>query len=389
MKNNFNIPYGKQDITEKDIEAVVKALKGELITQGNIVPEFEEKLAKYHDVKYAVLFSNGTAALHGAYYALGVKEGDEVISSPITFVASTNAGIYQGATPKFVDIDEHNYCIDLHKLKDAINDKTKVITLVSYAGYPVDIKKIREIIKDTDIKIIHDAAHAIGAKRDNDGICKYADMTMLSFHPVKHITTGEGGAILTDSKEYYEKLIMFRSHGITRNRDYMQKDDGPWYYEMLELGYNYRITDICSALGISQFERIEENLLSRQKIAKKYFEELKNISDITLPKYEFMPEDTKTLPDSFNSYHLFPILLKDEEQRKEFYSYMRDNNIFVQVHYYPVHLQPYYKEHYGFKEGDFPISENFYKREISLPMYMTLKEEEQNYVIDTIKNFFK
>lgn len=385
----FKIPYGKQHITDSDIDSVVKALKGELITQGNIVPEFEEKLAKFHDCKYAVAFSNGTAALHGAYFAIDTKKGDEIISSPITFVASTNAGIYQGAIPKFVDIDEKTYCIDLDKVDEAITNKTKAITPVSYAGYPVDIKKLRDIIGNRDIKIIHDAAHAIGARLNGDSIVKYADMAMVSFHPVKHITTGEGGAILTDSKEYYDKLIMFRSHGITRDRDLLLKDDGPWYYEMQHLGYNYRITDICAALGVSQLERIEENFLNRLNIAKKYFEDLKDVKEIFLPINEFDLSDLTKLPKTFNSYHLYPILVNDKSIRKDFFNYMRENNIFVQVHYYPVHLQPYYMENYGFKKGDFPIAEDFYEREISIPMFMTLTEPEQNYVIETIKNYFR
>lgn len=385
----FKIPYGKQHITDSDVDSVVKALKGELITQGNIVPEFEEKLAKFHNCKYAVAFSNGTAALHGAYASIDTKKDDEIISSPITFVASTNAGIYQGAIPKFVDIDEKTYCIDLDKVNDVITSKTKAITPVSYAGYPVDIKKLREIIGNRDIKIIHDAAHAIGARLNGDSIIEHADMAMVSFHPVKHITTGEGGAILTNSKEYYDKLVMFRSHGITRDRDLLLKDDGPWYYEMQSLGYNYRITDICASLGVSQLERIEENLLNRLNIAKKYFEGLKDIEEITLPINEFDLSDLTTLPKTFNSYHLYPILVNDKSIRKDFFNYLRENNIFVQVHYYPVHLQPYYMENYGFKKGDFPIAEDFYEREISIPMFMTLTEPEQNYVIETIKNYFR
>lgn len=388
MKNDYKIPYGKQCITDEDILAVTNALKSELITQGNSVPEFEEKLAKYHDCKYAVVFGNGTQALHGAYYAFGITEGDEIISSPITFVASTNAGLYEGAIPKFVDMDIDTYCIDINKIDSAITDKTKVITPVSYAGYPVDIKKIRDVIGNRDIKILHDAAHAIGARREGESISKYADMTMISFHPVKHITTGEGGVILTDNKEYYDKLMLFRSHGITRDRSIMRKDDGPWYYEMLELGNNYRMTDICASLGVSQLKRIDENLLCRQKIAKRYFDELKDIEEITLPYNEFSLENLETLPESFHSYHLYPILLKDEETRLAFFNYMREHNIFVQVHYYPVHLQPYYMDNFGFKNGDFPVAENFYKREVSIPMFMTLSIDEQNYVIKTIKDFF-
>lgn len=391
------ISYGKQYIDEADIEAVLEALQSDYMTQGPKVKEFEDKVAKYHGCKYAVAFCNGTAALHGAYYAVGLKEGDEFITSPITFAASGNGALYLGGVPKFVDIDKDTYNIDTTKLKENITNKTKVITPVSLAGYPVDLKAIREIIDETgkDIKIIHDAAHAIGAKRDGRNIVDYADVTILSFHPVKHVTTGEGGMVLTNDEEYYKRLCLFRTHGITRNPKELIENHGAWYYEMQDLGYNYRITDMQCALGMTQIDKLDNSLYKRNQIAKYYEEELKDIEWLKLPlgyfskewlhdkKYESLREK----PENLNSYHLFPILLKNSEERKRFFDYMRENNIFVQVHYIPLHTMPYYKEKYEYKKGDFPIAENYYEREVSLPMYPTLTKEELEYIVKKIKEF--
>ena len=391
------ISYGRQYIDEVDIKVVLETLQSDYMTQGPKVKEFEDKVAKYHGCKYAVAFCNGTAALHGAYYAVGLKEGDEFITSPITFAASGNGALYLGGVPKFVDIDKDTYNIDTTKLKENITNKTKVITPVSLAGYPVDLKAIREIIDETgkDIKIIHDAAHAIGAKRDGRNIVDYADVTILSFHPVKHVTTGEGGMVLTNDEEYYKRLCLFRTHGITRNPKELIENHGAWYYEMQDLGYNYRITDMQCALGMTQIDKLDNSLYKRNQIAKYYEEELKDIEWLKLPlgyfskewlhdkKYESLREK----PENLNSYHLFPILLKNSEERKRFFDYMRENNIFVQVHYIPLHTMPYYKEKYGYKKGDFLIAENYYKREVSLPMYPTLSKEELEYIVKKIKKF--
>lgn len=391
------ISYGKQYIDKFDIEAILETLQSDYMTQGPKIKEFEDKVAKYHGCKYAVAFCNGTAALHGAYYAIGLKKGDEFITSPITFAASGNGALYLGGVPKFVDIDKDTYNIDITKLKENITNKTKVITPVSLAGYPVDLKAIREIIDETgkDIKIIHDAAHAIGAKRDGRNIVEYADVTILSFHPVKHITTGEGGMVLTNDEEYYRRLCLFRTHGITRNPEELIENHGAWYYEMQDLGYNYRITDMQCALGITQMDKLDNSLYKRNQIAKYYEEELKDIEWLKLPLGYFSKEwlddkkyeGLKEKPENLNSYHLFPILLKNSEERKRFFDYMRENNIFVQVHYIPLHTMPYYKGRYGYKKGDFPIAENYYAREVSLPMYPTLSNEELKYVLKKIKEF--
>lgn len=391
------ISYGRQFIDEDDIKTVVETLKSDYMTQGPKIKEFEDKVAEYHGCKYAVAFCNGTAALHAAYYSVGLKKGDEFITSPITFAASGNGGLYLGGIPKFVDIDKDTYNIDINKLSEAITEKTKVITPVSLAGYPVNLKAIREIIEKTekDIKIIHDAAHAIGALREGRNIVDYADVTILSFHPVKHVTTGEGGMVLTNSEEYYKKLCLFRTHGITRDPKELLENHGAWYYEMQDLGYNYRITDMQCALGITQMNKLNNSLYKRNKIARFYEKELKDIEWLKLPlgyfskewlddeKYEALKEK----PENLNSYHLFPILLENSDERKKFFNYMRENNIFVQVHYIPLHLMPYYRENFGYKKGDFPVAEDYYSREVSLPMYPTLKDEELNYVIKIIKNF--
>lgn len=391
------ISYGKQFIDEDDIKIVVETLKSDYMTQGPKIKEFEDKVAEYHGCKYAVAFCNGTAALHAAYYSVGLKKGDEFITSPITFAASGNGGLYLGGIPKFVDIDKDTYNIDINKLSEAITEKTRVITPVSLAGYPVDLKAIRGIIEKTgkDIKIIHDAAHAIGALREGRNIIDYADVTILSFHPVKHVTTGEGGMVLTNSEEYYKKLCLFRTHGITRNPEELLENHGAWYYEMQDLGYNYRVTDMQCALGITQMNKLNRSLYKRNQIARFYEKELKDIKWLKLSLGYFSKEwlddekykDLKEKPENLNSYHLFPILLGDSEERKKFFDYMRENNIFVQVHYIPLHLMPYYRENFGYKKGDFPVAEDYYSREVSLPMYPTLKDEELNHVIKIIKGF--
>lgn len=389
------IPYGTQYIDDKDIEIVIETLKSPYMTQGPKVAEFEKIVAEYHGCKYAVAYSNGTAALHAAYFAVGLTEGDEFITSPITFAASSNGGLYLGGVPKFVDIDSKTYNIDINKIEKAITSKTKVLTPVSFAGFPVDLKAIREIADKYNLKIIHDAAHAIGAKIEGRNIVDYADVTILSFHPVKHVATGEGGMVLTNDESYYKKLQLFRTHGITRNEEELVENHGAWYYEMQELGYNYRITDLQCALGISQMNKLDNSIYKRNKIAQRYENELEDLKWLELPMNYF---DKKWLeeekynnllekPENLNSYHLFPVLVKDKNDRKRFFDYMRTNNIWVQVHYIPVHTMPYYKKQFGYKVGDFPIAEDFYSREVSIPMYPSISNEELEYVIKIIKEF--
>lgn len=388
------IPYGTQFIDQKDIDTVIETLKSPFMTQGPKVAEFEQSVASFLGAKYAVAFSNGTAALHACYYASGIKKGETFLTSPNTFVASANGGLYVGAKPGFVDIDEQTYNMDLDKLKTALTDDVKVVTPVSYAGYPVNLKKVREIVGPERV-IIHDAAHAIGAKIDNQNIVDFADMTILSFHPVKHVATGEGGMVVTNSKELYHKLKRFCTHGITKEASELQNNEGPWYYEMQELGYNYRLTDLQAALGVTQLNKLNQSLYKRNRIAEKYDQAFSEIEWLKTPK-EISPIsewidniDVNEIEavENLHAYHLYPIQVEAGVSRERLFNYLRENNIFVQVHYIPVHLQPYYQEKFGFKAGDFPIAESFYSKEISLPMFPTLTDEEQAYVIRKIKEF--
>lgn len=373
------IPYGRQNIDQIDIDSVIEVLRSRFITTGPKADEFEAKLADYCGAKFAVVFNSGTSALHGAMYAAGIGSGDEVITTPMTFLASANAALYVGAKPVFVDIDLATYCIDITQIKEAVNSRTKAIVPVDYAGYPVDIDRIREIAKQYNLVIIEDAAHALGAYQKDSKVGTRADMTMFSFHPVKHITTGEGGVIVTDNEEYYLKLRAFRNHGIVREELFLQENHGPWYYEMQDLGYNYRITDFQCALGISQMSKLEGFISERNHLALYYDEVFKELDWVITPPR--VPEDSR------HAYHLYPLLLEPGIDRFKFFNYLWDHNIRVQVHYIPIHLQPYYREHFGYKLGDFPVAEDFYKREISLPLYPGLSKEEQDYIIKTVKAF--
>ncbi len=372
------IPYGRQSINEDDIQAVIEVLKSDFLTTGPKIAEFERKFASYVGAKYAVAVSNGTAALHIACMAAGLKKGDEVITTPITFAASANCALYCGATPVFADIDPVTYNISPESIEACITDRTKVIIPVHYTGQACDMDKIHETAKRHNLLIIEDAAHAVGAEYKGHRIGTLSDMTEFSFHPVKHITCGEGGIVTTNSEELYEKLKLFRTHGITRDERYLHKTDGPWYYEQLELGYNYRITDIQAALGISQLDRIELFLKKRRDIAKKYDEAFEKISGITIPlQAEY----------SLSAYHLYVIKV-DKSIRKELFEFLRANNIGVNVHYVPVYTFPYYREH-GYENVKCENAEKLYESMISLPMYYDLTEEEQNYVIEKVKEFIQ
>lgn len=373
------IPYGRQNIDEEDLKAVIEALCSDWITQGPLVEEFEARVAEYCGARYGVAFNSGTSALHAGMYAAGIEGGDEVITTPLTFVATANAALYVGARPVFVDIDEKTYCIDTERIEAAITSRTRAIVPVDYAGYPVEMKRIKEIADKYNLVVIEDAAHALGAVREATKVGTQADMTMFSFHPVKHITTGEGGMIICNNPDYYERLKLFRSHGITKEAEYLEADDGPWYYEMQELGYNFRITDIQCALGISQMNKLEEFLHERRLLARKYDQAFNNINWLQTPP--------TPLPGSSHAYHLYPLLQAKEVNRTELFTYLREHNIGVQVHYIPVHLQPYYRRHFGYKPGDFPKAENFYAGEISLPLYPGLTSEQQEYVINMVVGY--
>lgn len=365
------LPYGKQTIDDDDINEVIKTLKSPLITQGPKIEEFEKNIAKYCGAKHAVAFNSGTSALHGAYFALGIGKGDEVITSPNTFVATSNAALYLGANVNFGDIELKTGNLNASKIK--ISEKTKLISPVHYSGQPVDLKEFSEIAAENDLKIFEDGAHALGAEYNGKkiGSLKYSEMAMFSFHPVKHITTGEGGIIVTNNEEYYERLQLFRSHGITKN-NLVNEYHGDWYYEMHELGFNYRITDIQCALGISQLKKLDSFIKARRKIAKIYDDLFEDnpYFDIIIEK-----ENRKS------AYHLYPILLNDKfvNYKSEIFAKLRQEGIGVQVHYIPVYKQPYY-QNLGFNNESCPICEEFYKKEISIPMYPTLSDDDVDFV---------
>lgn len=379
-----NISYGRQFISQEDIDAVVETLQSDFLTQGPKIIEFEQKFAEYVGADYALAVSNGTAALHLSALALNVKKGDKIITTPLTFVASANSILYCGGEIDFVDIDPNTYLLDLNKLEEKLSNSApntyKGIIPVDFAGYPVQAEHFRQIANKYNLWIIEDACHAPGAKFiDSKGIeqktgnGKFSDIQVFSFHPVKHIATGEGGMITTNSKELYEKLYLLRTHGITRDPEKLRENHGGWYYEMQELGYNYRLCDIQASLGISQLNRAKTGVLKRNSIAQKYNLAFKGL-DIQTP---FITD---------NSYHAYHLYIIQVNNRNGLYEHLRTNNIFAQVLYYPVHLQPYYKQ-FGWKKGDFPIVENYYERCLALPMFPTLNDEEQDFVIEKVKEF--
>ncbi len=371
------IPYGKQSIDEDDIQAVVETLRSDWLTTGPKVTEFERALADKAGAKYAVVFSSGTAALHGAYFAAGVGYGDEVITTPITFAATSNAALYLGARPVFVDVRPDTINIDPEKIEEKITPCTKVLAPVDFAGHPADLKEIMGIAEKHNLVVVEDASHALGAVYHGRTIGSIAHMTVFSFHPVKHITTGEGGAVTTDNQEYYEKLTAFRSHGIIRDKDKLNDYHGPWYHEMQFLGYNYRITDIQCALGISQLKKIDSFLKKRQEIVNSYNSSLKQLSYLQLPN---------ALPDIIPAWHLYYIELKNEEQRKVVYQKFHENGIGVQVHYLPVYWHPYYRD-LGYVKGLCLEAENYYRRALSLPLYPDMTANDVDFIINIINNF--
>ncbi|QTN00387.1 UDP-4-amino-4,6-dideoxy-N-acetyl-beta-L-altrosamine transaminase [Sediminibacillus dalangtanensis] len=372
------LPYSKQWIREEDIQAVVDVLRGDYLTTGPYIDKFEQSIAKYVDAKYAVAFSSGTAALHGACFAAGIQDGDEVITTPMTFAASANCILYQGGTPVFVDIDRDTYNIDSRKVAQSITDRTKAIIPVDFTGQPADLDEILEIAKANDLIVIEDAAHALGATYKGRKVGSLSDMTMFSFHPVKQITTGEGGIITTNNRAYYDKLIQFRSHGITRDKNKIKDSHGLWYYEMQFLGYNYRMTDIQAALGISQLKKNEHFLKLRKKYAAMYNEAFSKMDLLDIP---FQNQGIES------SWHLYVIrlnLCKLRASRKEIFEELQKENIGVNVHYIPVHFQPYYSE-LGYRRGICPNAEDLYECIISLPLFPAMTERDTEDVITAVK----
>ncbi len=374
------LPYGHQWIDEEDIAAVIEVLHSDWITQGSKVAEFEKEFVKYVGARYAVAVNSGTAALHTACFAAQIKKGDEAITTSITFAASANCILYQGGTPIFADIDADTLNIDLVEIKKKITTKTKALIPVDFTGRPVDLEKILQIARKNKLIVIEDASHALGATYKDRKIGSISDMTIFSFHPVKHITTGEGGMITTNNKEYYEKLKLFRTHGISKEKDKLLNYDGPWYYEMQELGYNYRLTDFQCALGISQLKKIDKFISRRREIVKKYNSEFKDILEIKIP--EINPADSNP------AWHIYMIQLnldKLKEGRREIFEALRAENIGVNVHYIPVHLQPYYQKRFGYCPGDFPKAENYYSRAITLPVFPKMSDKDIDDVVSAVK----
>ena len=378
-----NIPYAKQHIDKKDIDSVIKTLKSDFITQGPKIRDFEKAFSDYIGVKHAVAVNNGTSALHAAVLSLGLKPGDRVITTPITFAASANCVRYVGGEVWFADIDPNTYLISLSKVKELIENYPKGffkgIIVVDFAGLPVNLEEFRLLANKHNLWIIEDACHAPGAyfidsngNKQKSGNSKYADIGIFSFHPVKHIACGEGGMITTNSDFIYDKLNLLRTHGISKKN--IRNSDGFWYYEMKSLGYNFRLTDIQSALGISQLSKNDNGLKKRNHIAIKYKSAFKD-----LIKFQHLPKN------SFNAHHLFVIEI---DKRKKLYDYLRKYNIYAQIHYIPIHTFPYYKK-IGYKDADLSSSEHYYSRCISLPMYPTLSNSDQKFVIDKVLDFVK
>ena len=384
------IPYGKQDINQQDIDSIVDVLKSDFLTQGPQVPAFERALAKYTGANYAVAVNSATSALHIACLALGLGEGDWLWTSPITFVASANCGLYCGAKVDFVDIDPDTYNMCPKTLeKKLIEAKAegkvpKVVVPVHLSGQPCDMKSIAKLAADYGFKVIEDASHAIGGKYHDlpVGNCEYSDITVFSFHPVKIVTTAEGGAAMTNCNELSNRMALLRSHGVTRNSEQMEgQSHGDWYYQQIDLGFNYRMTDIQAALGISQLKRLEDFITARHYLSDRYNKLLYSLP-VILP-YQ--------LENTYSGLHLYVIRLRLDKiasTHKEVFDALRCNGIGVNLHYIPVHTQPYY-ENMGFSVGDFPESELYYSEAISLPMFHFMTEEQQDRVIQVLSNVLK
>jgi len=368
------LPYGHQCLDDDDISAVAEVLKTDWITQGPKIAEFEKRVADYCGAKYAVAVSNGTAALHAACVVAGVSGGDEIITTPITFAATANVIVHLGGKPVFADIKEDNMNIDPREILKKLSSRTKVILPVDFTGYPADLEEIISVAREKNLIVIEDACHALGAEYRGKPIGSLSDMTVFSFHPVKHITTGEGGMVLTDNQEFYDNLKILRHHGITKNCS----DQGPWYYEVVQPGYNYRLTDFQCALGLSQMNKLGRFIQRRREIATKYNEAFSQMKEIIIP-----PRGNDTKP----VYHIYVIQLRTETlsvSRKEIFEALTLENIGVNVHYVPVHLHPFYQRQFGYRKGDYPISERYYERAITLPIFPGMTDDDADDVIKAV-----
>lgn len=384
------IPYGRQEITQADIDAVVAVLKSDFLTQGPLVPQFESKVADYCGAQHAVAVNSATSALHVACLALGVGSGDWLWTSAVTFVASANCGLYCGARVDFVDIDPNTFNLCPAALEEKLQAAEqagclpKVVVPVHLCGQSCDMRAIHKLSRKYGFKVIEDASHAVGGKYRQEpiGNCRYSDITVFSFHPVKIVTTAEGGLATTNDAELAERMRLFRTHGITRNPDRLSRaPDGPWYYEQLELGYNYRMSDLHAALGVSQMDRIDEYVAARHALARRYDELLVDLP-VTTPWRH---------PDGDSAFHLYVIRVADrvgDDTHKKVFDALREQGIGVNLHYMPVHLQPYYQA-LGFRDGQFPEAERYYRQAISLPLFPSLTTSQQDTVVAALKKALK
>lgn len=371
------LPYGRQSIDESDIQAVVETLRSDWLTTGPKIAEFEEAMAAWVGAKYAVSFSSGTAALHAAAFTAGLQPGDEAITSPLTFAATANCVLYQGATPVFADVVEDTLNLDPELVATRITARTKAILPVDYAGHPADLDSILQLADRHGLIVIEDACHALGAEYRGRRVGSAAHMTVFSFHPVKHLTTGEGGMVTTDNALFAETLRRFRNHGISSNARQRQ-NAGQWHYEMVLLGFNYRLTDVACALGLTQLKRLEANLARRRQIAALYSSAFRNTPGVPSPR---------TRPDVHHAWHLYPIrldLTKLSVGRAEVFQALRAENIGVNVHYIPVHRHPYYRDRFGYKGGEYPVAEAAYERLVSLPMFHGMSDSDVEDVVHAV-----
>lgn len=379
------IYYGKQSIDEADIQAVEEVLRSDFLTQGPAIEKFERSVAAYCGVKYAVAVTNATSALHIACLAAGLGKGDILWTSPITFVASANCGLYCGASVDFVDIDEKTYNMSVNALEEKLrqakkeNRLPKIVVPVHLAGQSCDMRRIRELSETYGFTVLEDASHGVGADylKTKVGSCTFSDMAVFSFHPVKIITTGEGGMVLTNDKTLYERLILYRSHGITRDPAKMTHEaDGPWYYQQITLGFNYRMTDIQAALGASQMTRLDAFVARRRELAARYNALLKDFPLVT-------PDVMKGADPSWHIYIVRMVFGQIGKTKRQIFEEMKERGVVLNLHYIPVHRQPYY-EKLGFRQGDFPHSEKYYEEAFTLPLYYSLANDEQDYIVESL-----
>jgi UDP-4-amino-4,6-dideoxy-N-acetyl-beta-L-altrosamine transaminase len=377
------LSYGRQWIDDDDVAAVVSVLRGDWLTQGPTITEFERALATYTGARHCVAVANGTAALHIAVQALGIPPGAEGITTPNTFVASANCLAYSGLRPVLADIEETTYNLDLDQVARRMTAATRVLVPVHFAGQPLDMDALAVLRRGRDIQTVEDAAHAIGSRYADGsrvGSCRHSDMTTFSFHPVKTITTGEGGAITTNSDELFQRLLRLRTHGITRDPALVQRHDGPWYYEMHDLGYNYRITDLQAALGLSQLGKLDRFMARRREIVAQYNAAFAGLAFVRTPVER---------PGVVSCFHLYVLRIdfaRAKVARGAMMERLRERRIGTQVHYIPIHLQPYYARQYGFRRGDYPVAERYYDEAISLPLFPAMTDADVGRVVEGVRS---